>query len=87
MRARPGEYLGSFVFLDFYFLLEAFTIDPPPDQKRMKKKKEEIVAEKKCSQGPQQIPDLSMKKKLGQETTALKIDHTTESRELSSKNL
>ena len=34
MRARPGEYLGSFVFLDFYFLLEAFTIDPPPDQKR-----------------------------------------------------
>ena len=51
MRARPGEYLGSFVFLDLYFLLEAFTIDPPPDQKRMKKKKEKIVAEKKMLSG------------------------------------
>ena len=43
MRARPGEYLGSFVFLDFNFLLEAFTIDPPPDQRRKEKSEKNIV--------------------------------------------
>ena len=33
IQARSVEYLGHFVFLDF-FVFEAFKIDPPPDQKR-----------------------------------------------------